>query len=495
MTVHPYLFNVLEFGAAADGKTDCTQALQKTVDACVQAGGGQVLLPPGIYLCGALRLGSYVDLHLAPGAILQGSPHLSAFPIEEQPLSIESRRAGLITAVDAQQVSITGQGTIDGQGYHFIDLDVWKVGSDYDPHFTRQGEAYMHPRFGTQHGPQSVGDRPGNLIRFFRCQNVLIEGVTICNAPTWTVHINTCELVNILGVHIHSLDSDCRVPNDDGIDLRFSRRVHIANCDIQTGDDCIALFGSQQVTVTNCTLASKSSGLRVGWDLGQLQDCSFNNLIIHAHRGINVCVRGSGSVENILFSDLVIRTQLLTGHWWGNGEPIHISSGRGFSDTQPLGTIKHLRFHNIMAESEQGILVYGCPESPIEDVLLEDVQLHIKASPLQKSYGGNIDLRGLADLSHAVFEHEIPGLYARYVNDLDLRRLRLSWDGGLPEFYTDGIACEHFNALTIENFRGAPARSDACSIALRDGKIVHLHHCHLPAGAINAEQVEDLEVE
>jgi len=107
----------------------------------------------------------------------------------------------------------------------------------------------MHPRFGTEHGPLAhSGDRPGNLLRLLNCTNLLLSGVTLQNSPAWTVQVNGCEDVKILGVNINRRASQLRVRNDDGIDLVNSREIRIADCDIQTGDDCIALFGSQNVT-------------------------------------------------------------------------------------------------------------------------------------------------------------------------------------------------------------------------------------------------------
>jgi polygalacturonase len=261
-------------------------------------------------------------------------------------------------------ITISGRGTIDGNGFTFQDAARLHMGSDYERRFTRQGADFMHPRFGTQHGPLAHGDRPGNLVRFANCRNVLISGVTIQNSPTWTTHINRCDQVDILGVKINSLGSDCRVTNDDGIDLVRSKRVHIADCDIQTGDDCIALFGSEMVTMSNCTLTARSAGIRVGFfDEGDTSDCVFNNLVIHSNRGITVNVRGESSVENILFSNIILQTQLFTGHWWGKAEPIQVSTMPWDPAANHLGQIRNISFRNILAESESGILIYRCEQA------------------------------------------------------------------------------------------------------------------------------------
>ncbi len=102
-----------------------------------------------------------------------------------------------------------------------------------DKRFTRQGDAYMDPKFGTEHGPIAHGERPGNLIRFFGCEDVHLESVTIQNSPTWTVQFNGCENIDVRGVDINSLASGRRIPNDDGIDIFNCKSVHISDCDIK----------------------------------------------------------------------------------------------------------------------------------------------------------------------------------------------------------------------------------------------------------------------
>lgn len=141
-----------------------------------------------------------------------------------------------------------------------------------------------------EHGPIAHGERPGNLVRFFDCRDVLVHGVTIANSPTWTSHYRKCENVTIEAVRIHSDASGERVPNDDGIDLVLCDDVRILGCDIDTGDDCIALFGSQRVVVTNCTMTTRSVAIRVGYDHSRdIRDCVFSNLVIHdANRGLVV---------------------------------------------------------------------------------------------------------------------------------------------------------------------------------------------------------------
>jgi hypothetical protein len=471
--------NVLKYGAVGDGKTKNTEAINKAIRACAQRGGGTVVVPPGDYLSGPIWLASNITLRLEQGTVLRGSPDLNDYPQETEPWSGSERgRPGLISVKNAKNVAITGRGTVDGNALAFLRTDQ-VLGLDYGlKKLTRQGEDFMSAKFGTQNGPFGTTDRPGEMIRVRDCENVLLSGVTIQNSPLWTVYISNSKYVDVLGVTIQSPASDRRTPNDDGIDIRNCRYVHIADTNIWEGDDCIALFGVEDLTVTNCTLSSRSAAIRVGFDGGEIRNGVFSNLVIHtSNRGINVNVRGGGVIENLLFDNIVIQTQLFTGNWWGKAEPIHISALPS-ADAKPPGVIRNLRFTNISADSENGILIYGTKESIIQDVLLDHVKLKIKPGPLSESYGGNFDLRGSVSPELSVFKHDIPGLYCSYVDGLKIRGLELEWADNLPEFFSHGIECENFRNLEVNSFEGrqAHAQGKSSAISLSDGRGVTIRN-------------------
>ena len=471
----PGFFNILDFGAAPGDDTSNTAAFTKAGQACAAAGGGTIYVPPGIFLTGPISFGSNTIVHLAPGAIVKGSPALENYLAESQRMSGESARAGLLTFRNAENVALTGLGCLDGNSLAFHQQDKIKGGHDWDPRFTRQGADYMDPKFGVETGPLNHGERPGNVVRFINCKRVRLAELTVRNSPTWTMLFHGCEDVTIEGLNINSLGSGRRVPNDDGMDLRDCRNVRIANCNIQTGDDCIAIFGSQDVTVTNCNLSARSAGIRVGYAGGDSRRCVFQNLTIEANCGLKVNARGGGSVEDILFSNITMRTGLITGHWWGKGEPFNVSAVP-MRVGVPAGVIRRIRFNNIVAESENSALIYGSPESVIEDVQIENFRLAMRDSKLQSSYGGNFDLRGAADLSQALFEHDIPGLFFRHVRGLRVRNFQLKWDSQPPAFFSHGIQGEEFQDIRIEGYEGAPApgRVDAAAISLKNGSGVSI---------------------
>jgi polygalacturonase len=475
---------VRAFGARGDGRVDDTRAIQDAVRAANAAGGGTVHVPAGTYLSRPLELLTNVTLHLDAGATILGSPRLEDYPVEGRDASGESERAGLVTARKAERVAIVGRGTIDGNALAFHDPARQHDSGDFDRSLTRQGQAFMPKGVLFEHGPFAHGERPGNLVRFFECKDVLVHGVTIQNSPTWTSHYRRCENVTIEAVRIDSDASDKRIPNDDGIDLVECDDVRILGCDIDTGDDCIALFGSQRVSVTSCTLSTRSVAIRVGYDhTREIRDCVFSNLVIHdANRGLGVFVRGAGGVENVVFSDIVLRTRLLTGHWWGKAEPIHVSAILWAPGVTKAGRIRNVTFARIRAEAEHGMLLWGTPESVIEDVSLDDVRVRIKRGPQSDTYGGNVDLRTTRDPEHALFERDLPALLALHTERLALRNLGVEWAEDVPAFFTHAIECRSFRDLVVEGFRGRQARTSGAAIRLATGEDAVVRNSRAAAG-------------
>jgi Glycosyl hydrolases family 28 len=461
--------NILDHGVVGDGKRLNTTAIEKAIQACASRGGGRVLFPQGEYLTGTFELLSNVTLHLEEGAVIKGSANLDDYS------GGDDGRLTLIIAFGEENVAITGSGAIDGNGMAFMTNRIKGMNKKFKQ-YSRQGKEYMDPKFGTEHGPLAPKARPKYMIYFNNCRNVLITGVTIRNAPFYHVQIKACANVDVAGVYIHSHGSDLRIPNDDGINFSNCNNVNMHDCNIQTGDDCIAVYGGG-VTVSNCTLSSRSSAIRVGYTSGA-RNCTFRNLVIYSsHRGLNVCLRGEETIENILFSDIHIKTQLYTGGWWGKSEPIHVSAipftkgNRGVSLGGNLGKIKNVRFLNIVADSENGILVYGYKEGHIQDLLFDNIKLTLKGGPLQKSYGGNFDLMFNNIEAENLFKHDIPGMYCRYVDGLKINGFKLAWDDNLPEFFNHGIHCEFFKDVVIDGFEGRQPHigGDAAAIALNDG--------------------------
>jgi polygalacturonase len=477
-------FDVRERGAKGNGRDLDTAALQRTIDACHAAGGGTVRVPAGTYLTKPVGLRSFVTLHLEAGATILGSPRLEDYPVEGRDASGESERAGVVTCRDAERVAIVGRGTIDGNAMAFHDPTRQHDSGDFDRTLTRQGERFMPKGVLFEHGPIAHGERPGNLVRFFGCRDVLVHGVTIANSPTWTSHYRRCENVQIDSVRIHSDASGKRVPNDDGIDLVECDDVRILGCDIDTGDDCVALFGSQRVIVSGCTFSTRSVAIRVGYDhVRDIRDCVFSNLVIHdANRGLGVFVRGAGSVENLVFSDIVLRTRLLTGHWWGKAEPVHLSAVLWAQGVERPGRIRNVTFSRVRVEGEHGMIVWGSPDSVVEDVTFDDVRLRLRRGPNSDDWGGNVDMRLTRDPKLSLFKRDLPALLARHTDRLTVRNLTVDWAEDVPSFFTHAIEAESFRELVVDGLRGRQAGATGAAIRLSGGEDVVVRDSRAAAG-------------
>jgi len=281
-------FDIRKFGAKDDGRTECTDAMREAISACAAAGGGRVVVPPGRFVTGAVRLKSRVDLHLAEGATLAFSRDPTAY----LPLVL-TRFEGVelmnyspfIYALDERDVAITGSGTLDGQANE----EFWWSWPRRGPTgVSRQAPARNRllemsekrvPPAERRFGPDAWL-RP-NFIQPYRCSNVLIEGVKIVNSPMWEVHPVLCTNVTIRGLNISS-----HGPNNDGCDPESCRDVLIENCAFDTGDDCIALKSGRN-----------EDGRRIGTPIENVivRECDMKD----GHGGVTIGSEISGGARNI----------------------------------------------------------------------------------------------------------------------------------------------------------------------------------------------------
>jgi polygalacturonase len=446
--------NVVDFGATGDGITDDTRAVQKAVDESSAHGGGQVLLPGGkTYLTGAITLGSGVDFHLARGAVLKGSAHWQDY-----------REAGaLLFARDATGISISGDGVLDGN-----DHAVWQAlanetaGGDVNkPGWWPQSFCGVWWPFGRDASDKTLAPgRPMQII-LIGCKHVRLREFTIRNAPSWTVHPVGCEDLVIDGI---SILNDWNVANNDGIDLDHCRNVRVANCHIDTADDGIVLkntpnfaaYGrSENITVTGCTIASRSCALKLdeAYAPPGIRNVVFDACVIyHSNRGLCIQSRDVGDIENILFSNITIETELQPSKWWGAAEPIHISNLQRNPGTK-LGHVRQIRFQNILCKGEAGIYIHGCAAQPIEDVQFDNVRVEIgKTTDVR---GGFYDDRpigsGAGGEFTGIYTNAIAGIYAREVNGLTLRNTSVVWDSPKNAIYGQSIDQAEVENLTLDH--------------------------------------------
>jgi polygalacturonase len=435
---------ITDYGAVKNELS--TVAIQKAVDECYTAGGGNVIIPAGNFITGPIILKSNINVRLENGAVLKGSKNIDDY-------RINNARHGIFYCEDAYNVSITGNGTIDASGTHFYDVTKNHVYDEFEKNRTRQKESYMPEGTFFTDGPVKRISMPGMTIVFFNCTRVSLTGIIVKDTPIWAIRFGYCEDVLIDGI---TIQNNVLVPNSDGIHCTASRNIRISNCNIVAGDDAIVMTGfdrneerpgydmteqnkhtygnksiyAENMSVTNCQLKSSSAGIRIGYGQHPIRQCVFSNITIYdSHRGIGIFAHDSADIEDLIFSNIIIETRLFNGQWWGHGEPIHLSCISRFAGHQ-AGQIKNVTFNNIYATGEQGILIYGLKESMIENIGFNNVRLYIRNGKETMGYGGNIDLRPATPKTMQIFEHDIPGIYAQFVTNLSISGFELSWDRG-----------------------------------------------------------------
>lgn len=356
-----HAFDVLDFGACPDGKTLNTQAIQQAVNACHEAGGGRVVCGPGAFLTGALELKSGVELHLAPGCRLVGSPRLEDYaPLQadgfRSEFGPEKSAHGLLWAANAENVAITGAGTVDGSGLAFYDLT--------ETSGKLQKPPTPRPRIGM----------------FYQCRRLRIQDVSLVDSPCWTLWLMQCD-----GVHVHrvSISGNRRMRNVDGIDIDACRNVTVSDCIMDTEDDCIVLRAIQRlydapattenVVVSNCVLSSGCQGVRVGCPRdGTIRNCSFTNLTIRSegngiivdnlHRYLPSGEQGTADVSNLLFSNVVVECRRV---------PIKVFVEDGIA----LKRLSDLSFSDFRIRSGGPCVVQGSPETLVENIRFSNMKI------------------------------------------------------------------------------------------------------------------------
>jgi hypothetical protein len=494
------VYNIVDFGAKGDGKVMNTKAINSAIVRCNKNGGGIVLIPSGKFMSGTIHLLSNITLKLETGASIIGSKDISDYNTSDKSMINEDYTGcGLIYARDANNISIQGTGEIIGNGTSFMSPnDKPHIGGDFERKYTRQGENFMPEGNTFADGPVLCPNRPSVMILFERCENIHLNNLILRDSPYWTVRIGNSDNAEVSGI---SILNNQLIPNNDGIHCADSRNVRISNCNIFVGDDAIIVSGignepapgdssfqlhnkgtgnktgiAENVSVTNCILSSRSACIRVGYGKRPIRNCVFSNIVMYeSNRGIGVFAREKSSIENILFENIVMHTRLHSGHWWGKGEPIHISAVPN-KEGGNSGKINNIRFSDILAYSQTGILIYGNPESIIENVSLDRVQLNIDSGEYSNSYGGNFDLRPAQPLSLALYKHDIPGIYAQYVYRLTISGFELNWGRNLPDYFTNGVEVTNFSELSIRDFNGTSAfpKKEYAAIKLADGSNVNI---------------------
>lgn len=480
------VFNVLDYGACNNGERLTTSAIQQAVDACYKSGGGQVYIPSGTYLTGTINLRSNVEFYMEMGAVLEATTDLTQYQRHNEEL------AGVFYTEKAKNVSIVGNGTIQGNGLKFMDCTQEKVIGEQDRKYTRQGMDFRKVTGHRGDGPWVPKDRYHQMIVFSECSDITLKDFKCVDSPYWCFVIVHCNRVKIQGLYI---DNDLMIPNSDGIDLISSSDVTVSDCHIYAGDDAIVVAGynwhfgdpgfkrlatpSRNVCVSNCVLQSRSSGIRIGGsDQNPMSNYQFNNItIFDSNRGINVTVSDSCSLENVVFNNIHIETKLHTGDWWGQGEPIKISAFRDTPQKRELGVIRNLFFNNITCVGENSIVMIADKQTQLQNIRFSNFDFVLRKSKLEDVAGGNYDLRVVREPERNLYKADIPILYVQNAKNVYFTQGRMSWQDADKEYHTYAIDAVDVNGLNIEQVIGkaSPAHPEYPAVRTTNCKSVVNH--------------------
>ena len=420
----PLIYNVRDTGAVGDGRQLETVAINQAIDACAKAGGGTVYVPPGRYLTGTIVLQSHVTLELDAGATILGSENPDDYPSTKSVWGDDTEvMAPLIYAADAENITITGRGTIDGQGAIWWKRVRLNLPGKFPP------------------GPQTPDDfaeakklsrgRP-HLIRPVRCKDVVITGVNLRNAAEWHVHPMLCDQVRIDGITITAPATYAH--NTDGINPEACRNVQILNCRIDTGDDCVTLKSGlnelgrrmgrpdENITIANCVMYHGHGGVTIGSEMsGGVRNVVVTNCVfqgtdigirIKSQRGRGGVVEGV-SAANIVMQDVpapfVITTFYSGGDKPGEIHPVDEGTPR----------YRDFLFSNITARGAKSAgAITGLREMPVENITFSNV--HVQAATGFTC----TNARGISFQDVVIDTDRGPALILRNATEIDSARLR-----------------------------------------------------------------------
>ncbi len=374
-------FNITHYGAAGDGKTDCTQAFKNAIEAASKVGGGRVVVPSGEFLTGAIHLKSNINLYLSEGAVIKFSddPNMYLPAVHTRWEGVECMNySPLIYAYGQNNIAITGKGTLDGNGkkwWPWKSTPQRKIDRTKLLEYGRDGILVKDRQFGG-------GRLNPNMIEPYLCKNILIEGIKIKNGPFWHIHPVLSQNIIVRNVRIEGIG-----PNNDGCDPECCKDVLIEGCYFDNGDDCIAIKSgrnndarrinvpSENIIVRNCQMKAGHAGVAIGSEItGGAKNVFVENCKIddpnqdHAIRLKTNRTRG-GFIKNVYVRNIEVgevkESVLLIDFFYQDVEK---------GDYKPV--VKNINLENVTSKkSRYALYLRGFEYSPITDVRLKNCVL------------------------------------------------------------------------------------------------------------------------
>jgi polygalacturonase len=456
------VFNVRDYGAAGDGKTLDSPAINKAIKACAAAGGGTVLAPAGTYLSGSIRLKSNIRFLIDAGATILGAPqNLNAYD-ETEPYALGGYQDGghcyfhnsLIWGENLTNVFIAGNGTINGGGLVRSDrvLDQMVGFNKFNPPVTNSAP------------PVRLGNK---AIALKLCKNVLIRDITIFHGGHFAILVTGCDNMTVDNV---TMDTD-----RDGIDIDCCRNTVVSNCRINSPNDdglcpksSYALGESrptENLTIVNCQVSGFEEGtlldgtmkpsknhngrIKFGTEAsGGFRNCTVANCTFRSCRGLALEEVDGAIMDNITIDNI---TMIDVPEY-----AIYITTGKR-NRTPGLTTTSRARnilISNVIADgvgNVSGIQIMGLPELPVEGVRLENIRLTTRGGGTEqdaalepKELGaGYPEPRKLGTMPAY-------GIYARHVRDLGIANVHMNFEK--PEM-RPAIVCVDGDGVEIDNVK------------------------------------------
>jgi polygalacturonase len=445
------VYDITSSGAIGDGRFDNAKILQTTIDRCSANGGGVVLVPEGTFLTGPFQLKSNVELHVTSMGRILANPDESVY-VESAFRQNQGEGSIWIGGKDADNVTISGSGTIDGNGVAFM-------GPEEEAAFVLK--------------PFDRIDRRPHLFTPIHFSRLRIRDVTLKNSAYWCLHLVGCNDVIIENVTILN---HRKIRNSDGIDPDHCKNVTIRNCYIESGDDCICPktrreyleYGpTENITVSQCILKSSSCSVKLGSEnMDAIRNVRFSDCrILDSNRGIGIQHRDEGIVENVVFENMYIQGRLFDEVWWGKAEPIYVTAYKRqpgnakdanwrFAPGQTVGkvgSIRNILFRNIVAESENGIFVGGEPDK-ISGLQFENVR--VKIVQTSSKQGGVYDLRPSDTVG--MLKTETAGFYLDDASNVSLKNCTVEW-GTIAPWFGPAVKARNVDGITIGHLIGTSA--------------------------------------
>ncbi|MEO5714882.1 MAG: glycoside hydrolase family 28 protein [Luteolibacter sp.] len=475
-----YNYSVRDYGAAGDGKTLDSPAINKAIQAAAAAGGGTVLVPAGTYLSGSIRMRSNIHLKIDAGAIILGAPQsLNAYDETEAFPGIAYQDGGhtyfhnsLIWGENLTNVFITGNGRIHGGG----------LTKDSGPLDEMCGYSHFKTPNTKTYPPIRLGNK---ALALKLCRNVLIRDVTITHGGHFAILVTGCDNLTVDNV---TMDT-----NRDGIDIDCCRNTVVSNCRINApGDDGLCIKSTyalgemrltENLTITNCQISGFKEGTLLDgrlkpdpWGQGRLKfgtestggyrNCTISNCTFRNCWGLALEQVDGGIMENITIENL---TMMDIARY-----PIYITTGKRnrSPDGESVSRMKNILISNVIATGvtrNSGIQITGLPEQSLEGLRLQNIRIVYEGGGA-KEQAGVIPKELGTGYPEPTQVMPAYGLFARHVKGLELANITFSMQ---KDDFRPAIQCVNVNGLEIDNFKAQLAEGvDASKFEKVSGLVI-----------------------